>query len=114
MEGLTGLIKFDTQGYRTFFYLTPPELTPEGLSSVSSWNPKDGANVTRPTTTEATTLLDENLVNKTLIVSSKLVGCIVFEQLNRLSNPPDLCHPSERSLFHVERIFGDVDGQRAI
>ncbi|XP_032790934.2 glutamate receptor ionotropic, kainate 2 [Daphnia magna] len=72
MEGLTGFIKFDTQGYRTFFYLSILELTPEGLTAVSSWNPIDGANVTRPTVTEATTLLDDNLINKTLIVSSKL------------------------------------------
>lgn len=74
MEGLTGFIKFDTQGYRTFFYLSILELTPEGLTAVSSWNPIDGANVTRPTVTEATTLLDDNLINKTLIVSSKLVS----------------------------------------
>lgn len=74
MEGLTGFIKFDTQGYRTFFHLNILELTPEGLTSVSSWNPIDGANITRPASTEATPLLADSLVNKTLIVSSKLVG----------------------------------------
>lgn len=73
MEGLTGFIKFDTQGYRTFFHLNILELTPEGLTTVSSWNPIDGANFTRPPTTEATLILDENLANRTLIVSSKLV-----------------------------------------
>lgn len=75
MEGLTGFIKFDTQGYRTFFYLHVLELTPEGLITVSSWNPTEGANFTRPAATETVSLLDESLVNKTLIVSSKLVIC---------------------------------------
>ena len=75
MEGLTGFIKFDTQGYRTFFYLHILELTPEGLTTVSSWNPIEGANFTRPPAAgEAASLLDESLVNKTLIVSSKLVS----------------------------------------
>ncbi|XP_057367560.1 glutamate receptor ionotropic, kainate 2-like [Daphnia carinata] len=72
MEGLTGLIKFDTQGYRTFFYLSIMELTPDGLTTVSSWNPIDGANVTRPTVTDATVISDDHLINKTFIVSSKL------------------------------------------
>lgn len=74
MEGLTGFIKFDTQGYRTFFYLSVLELTSDGLTTVTTWSPNDRANFTRTVVTETATLLDDSLVNKTLIVSSKLVS----------------------------------------
>ena len=73
LEGLTGFIKFDSQGYRTFFYLSILELSPEGLITVSSWNPIEGANFTRAASSEQPVLLDDSLVNRTLIVSSKLV-----------------------------------------
>lgn len=88
MEGLTGFIKFDTQGYRSFFHLAVLELTPEGLVPVSTWNPMVGSNITRPLPPpETPNYLDENLVNRTLIVSSKLVDLAnigVPVQLNKL------------------------------
>lgn len=73
MEGLTGFIKFDTQGLRTIFHLDVLELTPEGLSTICTWHSIYGANFTRPATAEVMSSGDENLVNKTLRVSSKLV-----------------------------------------
>jgi ionotropic glutamate receptor len=76
MEGLKGFIKFDTQGYRTFFHLSILEFTPEGLTSVSSWNPIDGTNmipIDGPPPRRPHPFLADSLVNKTLIVSSKLV-----------------------------------------
>jgi len=75
MEGLTGFIKFDSQGLRTFFYLSVLELGADGLTVVGNWNPSDGANFTRAPS-EPAHHLDESLVNKTLIVSSKLVKLI--------------------------------------
>ena len=73
MEGLTGFIKFDPQGMRTFFHLAIVELTENGLSVVGTWNANGGANFTR-TPIEAPPLMEESLTNKTLIVTSKLVS----------------------------------------
>lgn len=72
MEGLTGFIKFDSQGLRTFFHLSVMELSADGLIEVGTWNPSDGANFTRAPI-ESVAYLEESLVNRTLIVSSKLV-----------------------------------------
>jgi len=72
MEGLTGFIKFDSQGLRTFFHLSVLELGLSGLTVVGTWNPSDGANFTRAPS-EPVHHYDDGLVNKTLVVSSKLV-----------------------------------------
>ena len=69
MEGLSGFIKFDSEGYRKDFHLNVLELGAQGLVDVGNWNPNDGANFTlvpfEPT--------DEILGDKKLIVSSILV-----------------------------------------
>lgn len=83
MEGLTGFIKFDSQGLRTFFYLSVLELGADGLSVVGTWNPSDGANFTRAPS-EPAHLLDDNLVNKTLVVSSKLVKPLFYRKKTRV------------------------------
>ena len=72
MEGLTGFIKFDPQGLRTFFHLSVLELSPEGLQVVGLWNPIDRANFTRMPV-ESPEEPESTLRNKTLRVSSKLV-----------------------------------------
>ena len=72
MEGLTGFIKFDSQGLRTFFHLNVLELSTNGLIVVGTWNPSDGANFTR-VPISSPPQLEESLANRTLIVSSKLV-----------------------------------------
>jgi len=73
MEGLTGFIKFDSQGLRTFFHLNVLELSTNGLIVVGTWNPSDGANFTRVPIVSPPQL-EESLANRTLIVSSKLVS----------------------------------------
>lgn len=77
MEGLTGFIKFDSQGLRTFFHLNVLELSTNGLIVVGTWNPSDGANFTRAPTVSPPQL-EESLANRTLIVSSKLVTILIF------------------------------------
>ena len=72
MEGLTGFIKFDSQGLRTFFHLSVLELSHDGLVVVGTWNPSDGANFTRAPT-DFVSHDEGSMVNRTLIISSKLV-----------------------------------------
>lgn len=75
---MTGLIKFDSQGFRTNFNLNVLELYREGLTSVGSWNPIKGVNIAPAFMPE--TPLDEKLANKTLIITSILV-CFSFTSL---------------------------------
>ena len=73
MEGLSGMIKFDSDGFRTDFELNIVELRKEGLEKVGSWSPTNGANFSR-NITEINTDIVESLHNKTLIVSTILVS----------------------------------------
>lgn len=77
MEGLTGFIKFDPQGLRTYFHLNVVELSPEGLGVVGVWNPTDGLNSTR-IAVETLDIPSSSLRNRTLRVSSKLVRFCSF------------------------------------
>ncbi|CAD6205052.1 GSCOCG00003119001-RA-CDS [Cotesia congregata] len=75
MNGLTGLIKFDHQGFRSDFMLDIIELNnKEGLKKIGVWNSTEGVNFTR-TFSDAYTQIVESLQNKTFIVSTILV-CI--------------------------------------
>ncbi|XP_045593286.1 glutamate receptor ionotropic, kainate 2 isoform X4 [Procambarus clarkii] len=71
VNGLTGLIKFDTEGFRRDVTLDIVELTKEGLSRVGRWDPTSGANYTR-TYSEVQQGIVESLQNKTLMVTSIL------------------------------------------
>lgn len=73
MKGLTNVIKFDHQGFRTDFLLDIVELSPQGLRNVGSWNSSQGVNFTR-TYGEQQQEIVENLKNKTLIVTAILVS----------------------------------------
>ncbi|XP_024943087.1 glutamate receptor ionotropic, kainate 2 isoform X6 [Cephus cinctus] len=93
MRGLTGVIKFDHQGFRSDFVLDIIELnSKEGLKKIGTWNSTNGVNFTR-TYGDAYTQIVESLQNKTFIVttilsspycmrkdsSEKLVGNAQFE-----------------------------------
>uniref|UniRef100_A0A8D8RHZ1 Glutamate receptor 1 n=1 Tax=Cacopsylla melanoneura TaxID=428564 RepID=A0A8D8RHZ1_9HEMI len=92
MQGLTGTIKFDNQGFRPNFLLEVIELSKEGLQKIGTWNSTEGINFTR-TYGEAYTQIVESLMNKTFVVctllsspyimrkdsSEKLVGNDQFE-----------------------------------
>lgn len=47
MTGLTGLIKFDHEGFRTDIQLDIVEVTAEGLVKKGSWNTSEGINFTQ-------------------------------------------------------------------
>lgn len=73
MRSLTGVIKFDNQGFRTNFVLDIVELTKEGLTKIGTWNSTEGVNFTR-TYREVYTQIVESLQNKTFIVTTILVS----------------------------------------
>lgn len=72
MKGLTDVIKFDHQGFRTDFLLDIVELGPQGLRKIGTWNSTQGVNFTR-TYGEVQKEIGEILQNKTLIVTAILV-----------------------------------------
>ncbi|CAK1585393.1 unnamed protein product [Parnassius mnemosyne] len=92
MKGLTGVIKFDHQGFRSDFTLDIIELTRDGLQKAGSWNSSEGVNYTRSFGDNQKQIV-EILQNKTLIVttilsapycmrkeaSEKLIGNAQFE-----------------------------------
>ena len=72
MDGLSGKIKFDAEGFRSNFELDIVELKKDGLAKVGAWDPINGANFSY-NFTEITTGIVQSLHNKTLIVSTILV-----------------------------------------
>lgn len=81
MRGLTGVIKFDHQGFRSDFTLDIIELTREGLKKIGTWNSTGGVNFTR-TYGEAYTQIVEIIQNKTFVVTTILVIINRFCHLN--------------------------------
>lgn len=74
MTGLTGIIKFDHQGFRSDFMLDIIELnSKEGLKKIGTWNSTKGINFTR-SYGDVYTQIVENLQNKTFIVTTILVS----------------------------------------
>ncbi|XP_068243537.1 glutamate receptor ionotropic, kainate 2-like isoform X3 [Palaemon carinicauda] len=72
LDGLTGLIKFNTEGFRSDFQLDIVEVdVKEGLKKVGTWTQVGGANYTR-SWAEAVETVETNLHNKTLRVSIAL------------------------------------------
>lgn len=73
MKGLTNLIKFDHQGFRSDFLLDIIELSSNGIRKVGDWNSTQGVNFTRSFKEQQQDMV-ENLKNKTLIVTALLVS----------------------------------------
>lgn len=73
MKGLTGVIKFDHQGFRSDFTLDIIELTRDGLQKAGIWNSTEGVNYTR-SYGENQKQIVEILQNKTLVVTTILVS----------------------------------------
>ncbi|XP_047523175.1 glutamate receptor ionotropic, kainate 2 isoform X4 [Pieris napi] len=71
MKGLTGVIKFDHQGFRSDFTLDIIELTRDGLQKAGIWNSSEGVNYTRSYGDNQKQIV-EILQNKTLIVTTIL------------------------------------------
>lgn len=77
MKGLTGVIKFDHQGFRSDFSLDIVELSKDGLRKVGTWNSTEGVNYTR-TYGDSQREIVEILQNKTLVVTAILVRFFVI------------------------------------
>lgn len=77
MRGLTDVIKFDHQGFRTDFILDIVELGSNGLRKVGTWNSTQGANFTRTYGDQQKEIV-EILQNKTLVVTTILVREFIF------------------------------------
>lgn len=77
MKGLTNVIKFDHQGFRTDFVLDIVELTTNGVRKIGTWNSTlpEGINFTR-TFSQKQQEIEATLKNKTLIVTTILVSPI--------------------------------------
>lgn len=72
MTGLTGVIKFDYEGFRTNFKLEIVELTTEGLKTKGTWNSTEGVNLTVAALSEEASVPND-LKNMTFIVLIALV-----------------------------------------
>lgn len=77
MKGLTGVIKFDHEGFRSDFSLDIVELSKDGLRKVGTWNSSEGVNYTR-TYGESQKEIVEILQNKTLVVTTILVSIFLI------------------------------------
>ncbi|XP_073988412.1 glutamate receptor ionotropic, kainate 2-like isoform X2 [Rhodnius prolixus] len=71
MEGMSGKIKFDNNGRRTFFTLDVTQLMSTGFRKIGSWDPENRMTYTR-SKSEMERELFQSISNKTFIVVSRL------------------------------------------
>lgn len=95
IEGLSGTIKFDSEGSRSNFNLSIVELQTDGLTVVGTWNSIEGADFIR-LRPDGQSLIQESLFNKTLIVSTIL------------SNPYFMMKESDQILKENDQFEGFV------
>lgn len=93
MAGLTGVIKFDHQGFRSDFVLDIVELNKDGLKKIGTWNSTEGVNFTR-TYGEVYTQIVEILQNKTFVVTTILVSLRLRYSINSQNNCVNLTNIS--------------------
>lgn len=107
MKGLTNLIKFDHQGFRTDFLLDIIELSPTGLRKVGNWNSTQGVNFTR-TFGEQQQEIAENLRNKTLIVTTLLSApyCMRKDSAEKLSGNDQFEGYGIDLIYEISKILG--------
>ncbi|XP_046464667.1 glutamate receptor ionotropic, kainate 2-like [Daphnia pulex] len=95
IEGLSGTIKFDSEGSRSNFHLSIVELQPDGLTEVGTWNSIEGPDFFR-LRSDGQSLIQESLFNKTLVVTTIL------------SNPYFMMKESDQILVGNDRFEGFV------
>ncbi|KAK0170208.1 hypothetical protein PV328_010796 [Microctonus aethiopoides] len=108
MKGLTGLIKFDHQGFRSDFMLDIIELnTKDGLKKIGTWNSTEGVNFTR-TFGDVYTQIVESLQNKTFIVTTILSApyCMLKDSSKELQGNAQYEGYSIDLIHEISRILG--------
>ncbi|XP_063982434.1 glutamate receptor ionotropic, kainate 1 isoform X2 [Diachasmimorpha longicaudata] len=108
MTGLTGLIKFDHQGFRSDFMLDIIELnSKEGLKKIGTWNSTEGVNFTR-TFGDVYTQIVESLQNKTFIVTTILSApyCMLKDSSEKLQGNAQYEGYSIDLIHEISKILG--------
>lgn len=113
MKGLTNVIKFDHQGFRTDFLLDIIELSPLGLRNVGNWNSTQGVNFTRSYGEQQQEIV-ENLKNKTLIITTILVNNLYFWKRFVGRKFKSLFFALECSILYEKRFGRKIIGKRSI
>ncbi|XP_075975523.1 kainate-type ionotropic glutamate receptor subunit 1D isoform X1 [Anticarsia gemmatalis] len=107
MKGLTGVIKFDHQGFRSDFTLDIIELTRDGLQKAGTWNSSEGVNYTR-SYGENQKQIVEILQNKTLIVTTILSApyCMRREASEKLTGNAQFEGYAIDLIHEISKILG--------
>nr|AXF48840.1 ionotropic receptor IR9 [Lobesia botrana] len=107
MKGLTGVIKFDHQGFRSDFTLDIIELTRDGLQKAGIWNSSEGVNYTR-SYGENQKQIVEILQNKTLIVTTILSApyCMRKEASEKLTGNAQFEGYAIDLIHEISKILG--------
>lgn len=107
MKGLTGVIKFDHQGFRSDFTLDIIELTRDGLQKAGTWNSSEGVNYTR-SYGENQKQIVEILQNKTLIVTTILSSpyCMRKEASEKLTGNAQFEGYAIDLIHEISKILG--------
>nr|CAD7453108.1 unnamed protein product [Timema tahoe] len=107
MQGLTGVIKFDNQGFRSNFMLDIVELSKDGLKKIGTWNSTEGVNFTR-TYGEAYTQIVESLQNKTFVVTTILSSpyCMLKDSSEKLTGNAQFEGYGIDLIHEISRILG--------
>ncbi|XP_011872466.1 PREDICTED: glutamate receptor ionotropic, kainate 2-like [Vollenhovia emeryi] len=108
MTGLTGIIKFDHQGFRSDFVLDIIELNnKEGLKKIGTWNSTKGINFTR-SYGDVYTQIVESLQNKTFIVTTILSApyCMRKDSSEKLTGNAQFEGYSIDLIYEISRLLG--------
>lgn len=73
VKGLTGELKFDTNGLRSDFTAQLYELNSHGTSDIGIWNTQNGLTITKKAPFSKDHIDDSSLRNRTFIVVTALV-----------------------------------------
>ncbi|CAG2058693.1 unnamed protein product [Timema podura] len=102
-KGLTGMIQFDNEGFRSNLLLDIVELSLSGLQKVGTWNSTEGLNLTRIPEPKVPFIGDDSLANKTLIV---LTAITVARPSVTLLTAGFFCPPSAMQLVVQSEPYG--------
>lgn len=78
IDGLTGTVKFDTDGKRSYIAVQILQLNPHGLTPIGMWNSDAGLTISREPEPPPTGIDNEAVRNRTFIVLTSLVRIINF------------------------------------